>query len=255
MGKKKRKRMSKSAAVYIPIAVLLILLFGILGTSVFLKIIEIEVTGATKYPNDAIIMSSGIAIGDNILRIDKDKASQMIEASMPYISGVEIEFVLPDKARISISEASAFAAVSVSDGFIVISSTGRILEIVDSAPVGLVEVRGFAPVDVKIGGALKAASGDDTRLRYIKEVLAAIESAGIQDGVSFLDVTSMGNIYLEYLGLYRVNLNGSGGAISKLAKLPEAIEDVKKDSSFDVTARYRIDIPDSSGGWIWTPEW
>jgi len=255
MGKNKGRRMSKSAAVYLPIAVLLILLFVILGISVFLKIIDIEVTGATKYPVEDIILSSGIAIGDNILRVNRDKASQMIEASMPYISEVEIEFVLPDKARISVSETSAFAMIGVPDGFLVIDSAGRILEIVDNAPTGLIEVRGFSPVDIKVGETLKAASGDDTRLRYIREVLAAVMAAGIQDGVSYLDVISMGNVYLEYMGLYRVNLNGSGGAINKLAKLPEAIEDVKRDSSFDATARYRIDIPDSSGGWIWTPEW
>ena len=49
MGKKRVRRHSKSAVVYMPVAILLISFFMVLGASVFMKIIIIEVVGASKY--------------------------------------------------------------------------------------------------------------------------------------------------------------------------------------------------------------
>ena len=247
--------MSKSANVYIPIAILLILILAILGTSVFLSIIEISVSGASMYEVNEIIEASGIMPGKNMLLVDKDGAKQKIFSAMPYVDGVEIELNLPDKVQIKISETETLAAIEDIDGFLLVDAKCKILEKVDSIPTGTIEVKGFKPVDARIGSALKAAQGDDTRLRYVQDVLAAIEAAEIRDGVSYLDVTNMGNVNLGYLDLFTVVLSGSSGAAGKLGKLPEAIVDVRKDANFDDTARYRIDIPDSSGTWIWTPEW
>ena len=255
MEKKRIKRVSKTAAVYIPIAILLIAFVMILGTSVFLSVIEISVSGASIYDDDVIIEASGIAPGNNILLLNKDGAKQNIFSAMPYVNEIVIELSLPDKVQIKISETEAFAAIMHAEGFLIVDSKCKILERAESIPEGMPEVRGFTPVDVRIGGPLRAAQGDDTRLRYIEEVLSAVEAAGIQDGVSYLDVTNLGFVNLGYMDLYTLVLSGSSGAAARLGKLPEALEDVKKDANFDETAKYRIDIPDSSGAWVWTPEW
>ena len=255
MDRKKLKRMSKSANAYILIAILLVLLLIILGTSVFLNIIEINVSGASIYDADEIIKVSGIETGSNMLFVDKDGVKEKIFAEMPYINDISVELSLPDKVEIIISETKMMAAIDVSDGFLLIDSKCKVLEKVGAIPAMAIEVKGFTPVDAKIGSALKASPGDDTRLRYIEEVLAAIDTAGIREGVSYLDVTNIGNVNLGYMDLYTVVLSGSSGAASKLGKLPEAIVDVRKDANFDNSARYRIDIPDSSSAWIWTPEW
>ena len=255
MERKKARRMSKSANVYIPIATLLILFLVVIGTSVFLSIIEISVSGASTYDDDEIIEVSGIITGKNMLLVDKDGAKQRIFSAMPYISEVEIDLDLPDRVQIKISETEALAAIVDAEGYLLVDSSCKILERVDRIPAGIVEVKGFKPADARIGSELKAAQGDDTRLRYIRDVLAAVEAAGIRDEVSYLDVTNMGNVNLGYMDLFTVVLSGSSGAAGKLGKLPEAVVDVRKDSNFDDTARYRIDISDSSGTWVWTPEW
>ena len=63
----KPRRKSKSAVVYIPTAVILILFLMAFGVSVFLKIINIEVIGASVYTKEEIITASGITKGDNML--------------------------------------------------------------------------------------------------------------------------------------------------------------------------------------------
>jgi len=255
MERKKLRRMSKSANAYILIAILLILFLMILGTSVFLNIVEISVSGTSIYKDNDVIEASGIEPGRNMLFVDKDGAKQKIYSAMPYVSEISVELDLPDKVQIIISETKALAVIEDADGYLLIDPKCKILERVSSLPGGAIEVRGITPVDVRIGSVLKVASGEDSRLRYVQEVLAAIDAAGIVDGFSYLDVTNLGNVNLGYMDLFTVVLTGSSSAAAKLGKLPEAIVDVKKDPNFDDTARYRIDIPDSSGAWIWTPEW
>jgi cell division protein FtsQ len=255
MERKKVKRMSQSAKFYVPGAILLIFFVILLGTSVFLSIIEINVSGASKYKENEIIKASGISPGANMLFLDKNGVKQKIISAMPYISEVLIKFDLPDKVEISISETEALAAIGSNGGFLLVDAKCKIVEKVERLPKGMIEVKGFKSAVEAVGGKLTATQGDDTRLRYVEEILAAFDTAGIQDGVSYLDVTNMGNVCFGYMDKFTVVLSGSSGVAAKLSKLPEAIVDVRKDAGFDATARYRIDIPDSSGSWIWTPEW
>ena len=254
MGKKRIRRHSKSAAVYLPIASLLILLLMAFGVSVFLEILVIEVVGASTYTDDDIIKASGIAMGNNMLFVDKDKASLGIYSLMPYINEVVIEFKLPDRVRIIVNESLALAVIEDIDGAWMIDSEGRILERVETAAGGLFEVIGFVPVEAAAGSSLRAAPADEAKLRHLKEVLAAIDKAGVQDNILYLDITNIGNISLGYTEGFTVLLGGSSGAQNKLTKLPEAIDSVKMDESFDANSRYKIDMSDSSGRWLWTPE-
>ena len=231
MARKKSRRKSRSAAVYVTFAVFLILLLSILGISVFLRIIEIEVTGASTYTDEEIITASGISPGDNMLRIKSASIKQTILSSMTFISKVDVEFILPDKIRLNVSESNALASISYDDGVLLIDSTGRILRQTNIIPAGLIEIRGFVPVNVVEGSALKADPGDETRLRYMTDVLAAFERDGVQGNVSYLDVTSISNIKFGYLGRFNVVLGTPESIRYKLNRLPDIIADLPKDKT------------------------
>ncbi|MCL2125285.1 MAG: FtsQ-type POTRA domain-containing protein [Oscillospiraceae bacterium] len=255
MGKYKQRRKSASAAFYVPVAVLLIVFFVTIGTSVFLRILEIEVSGVEKYSEDDIISASGINPGENMLLINSGDVSRRIYAAMPYIKEIKVRFSLPDKVMISVSETDAFAVLEHRGSFIVIDSACKILEVCDVAPKGLFEIRGYAPVDVKVGGQLSADASGESRLRRLREIVAAVDKAGISGGVSLIDITDLGNVYLVYEDQFTVILGGSGAALSRLAKVPEAVLDAKADLSYDVANRYKTELTDQSGTWLWTPEW
>ena len=236
MAGRKPRRKSKSAAVYLPIAVVLISALVICGTSVFLRIIRIEVIGASKYSASDIILLSGIKTGDNLMLVKSRSASNKIRSEMPYINDVSIKYSLPDTVRIVVSETTAIAAVSYHGELALIDTTGRILEMTDTAPAGLVEIRGFSPVDATVGNGMKAATGDDTRLQQLKDVLTAIDEAGMRNDVPYLDVSNIVYITIGYMDRFTVILGTTDNIRYKLDSLPESLADIET-------------RPDGDGAW------
>ena len=224
------RRRINSATVYVPFAVLLIMVFTGLGISVFLRIIEIEVIGATIYPGEEVINASGIMVGDGLLFIDRDAATTSIMAAMPYINEVRIEYRIPDLVRIFVVEAVATAKIDYEGNTYAIDSDGRALEQIASNSLSLIEVRGFSPVGVSVGSRLRVESGDDTRFRYLIDMLRAIESEGILDLVSVIDVTNIAYVSFVYDNLYTVIVGTPENVASKLVRLPEIVAEVVVDN-------------------------
>ena len=251
MGDNKKRRKSKSAAIYIPIAALLIMFLVILGTSVFLKIIVIEVNGAVKYREVEIISASGIEIGNNMLFLNADNAKQRILSALPYVNDAGIEFNLPDRVIINIIESVPIAAISYRGSVLVIDSTGRILDQVNTAPDGLIEVRGFTPAEARIGNVLRADMSDESRFQRLREVLAAIEREDMEEDVSFVDVSNISYINFFYLGRITVILGDTDNLRNKLGSLDEIITDYER--SNPRYERYSINMRDREG-WRVSPE-
>ena len=241
---KKHRRKSKSAVVYIPIAILTVALLGVLGISAFLRIIEIEVVGARRYSKEEIIRASGISIGDNILFINTDNAINKIKATLPYVKEVIIEYDIPDTVHISISEAEAFATIMDSGGLLVIDAAGRVLDKTEVAPDNLIDIKGFTPNNSTIGNALRAFAGDETRLRYLKEVLEAIETEGIGSEISTIDVSSIANISFRYRGRFTVMLGTTDNIRYKFGTLAVIVEEIETNSPVNVTGTIYL----SAGG-------
>ena len=250
MGNKQRRK-SKSAAIYIPVAVLLVAFLTVYGISVFLKIVDIEVSGAALYTKEEIILASGIAMGDNMLFINSGSVQQRIYAAMPYINEVSVEISLPDIVRIRVIEAVPLASIKCSEGVLVIDTKCKILEMTDVAPVGLIEISGFTPADITVGNDLKAYPGDDTRLSSLKDVLAAIEMEGIYNDVSSIDVANIAYISFFYCGRFDVILGRPDNMQYKMNVLKEFIAGREAESSRDETGTIDMSV---RGQWRYTPD-
>jgi len=253
MNRKKRRRKSKSAAMYIPAGVLLILVLLVLGTGVFLRVINIEVTGAAKYSHEEIILASGITKGDNMLFRESDSAARRIRMAMPDISEVEIQTVLPDTVRITVRESKAVAAIAQPNGALLIDSTGRVLSKAETIKNELIEIRGFIPAEAEVGSRLRAASGSETQLISMTDVLAAFGRGDILDSVSYLDVTHIATISFGYIGRFTVILGGSGDADHKLSQLPGIVGMIDEERTKSATGV--INMSDPSGEWRFNPDW
>ena len=252
MGRKKQRRTSRSAAVYIPACVLLILTLTILGTSVFLRVLEVEVIGSSMYSQDEILNASGIMIGDNLLFLDTEGIRLQLVAAMPFIREVTITRVPPYTLRIEIAESTAIAKIAFLDSTLVIDSGGRILSLIEGSPATLIEIRGFTPVDVVEGSQLRAELGGSMQLEYMIDMLSAIEREGMYRSVSYLDVTNISAISFGYRDRYRVILGGPGNVRSKLRQLPGAVANIETRDASDVP--YVINMSDPSGEWNFKPD-
>jgi len=245
--------MSKGAAAYITVGALLIIVVTILGMSVFLKIMEIEVEGESMYAKGDIISVSGIMSGDNLMFVDTGLATRRIHTAMPFISDVKITRVLPSSIRIEVTESTALATITFRDSVLVIDSTGRVLKQADSAPEGLIEIRGINLADASEGSQLRPELGGEMQLQYMRDILAAIEKEGIQGDVSYLDVTYSATITLGYSERFRVILGGPSQARSKINQLPGIVEGIEAISTTNVKGD--IDMSNPSGEWRFNESW
>ena len=247
MSKRKHRRISRSAALYIPLSVLLIAFFMVFGISVFMKILEIEVAGVSVYSEEEIVMASGIVSGDNLLFIDVDAASQGIRTTKPYISKVVITRVPPSVLRIEVTESTPLAKIVYQDRVLIIDSDCRVLKMTEDMPDGLIEVMGLSHGEPVEGIALKESQGSDIQLNALKEILATIEKQGFEDDVLYLDVSNISKIFLRYAGRITVMLGNPSNARQAVGKLPSVIAQIDAKSSANVTGN--LDMSDSSGQW------
>lgn len=257
MNKNKPRRRSTSAAIYISVSALLVIILTAFGTSVFLKIMHIEVDGASVYTEEEIVAASGISSGNNLLFISAGAVSERICTAMPYIKEIKITRLLPDAIRIDVSESSAIASVSYSDEILLIDSEARVLQSVgldntDTVPHGLIEVLGFAPDNPETGRVLRTALGDETRLQYLTDVLAAIESTGLHREISYIDIANIANITIGYTERFRVILGSAADVSQKLRRLPRSIEVINETCSDEETGV--IDMSDTVGEWRFNPD-
>ena len=235
----------RGAAIYTPVAALLVLFIIIFGVSVFFRVTAIEVTGSARYTDDEIIAASGVELGDNLFLLNSDAAARRITSAMPYISAVRIGLGIPDTAILEVTESVAFAAVQTGNDYWKIDSAGRILERTDySGSSGLIRVTGLTLVTPREGTKIAVDSTYDTQLGYALDVFAAIDGAEIGSDVSAIDMTNISAITIIYKNTVTVRFGGGDNAEFKIEKLLGALEgqtagfkgtiDVSKDDKTNV---------------------
>ena len=250
--RKRRRHSSRSITLFLPIASLLIILLFFFGTSAFFRIAVIEISGAKVHSAQEVISSSGLELGGNILTINRSNVEDSIRQAMPLINEVNVSRIMPDKILIEVSESIAIAAISHQGRFYIIDSSGRVLERAAAIPRGIIEIRGFTPVEPEEGAMLRPEPGGAMRLQFMVDVLAAIEITNITEQVSYLDVTRIANISFGYLDRFVVVLGGPEGARYKISQLPDILMQAELDPTFDPTIGYNINIFDPSGEWSLT---
>ena len=238
MTKKKRKRRHGSV-LYTPIALLLIVIIAIFGVSVFFRVSTIEVVGAEKYTVEQILAVSGIETGDNLFFIDEDKVVGNIQENLPYLSEVVIEKTMPDAVKITVIESRSMAVIRYDSEWWVIDQTGRVLEKTDNLGAsGKIKVSGLTVAALGIGETIVPEEDDQTKFKYLTDVLCAVEGAGIAGDITTLDVSNIANISFEYNERFTVILGSGEDVEKKIARVLSVIEQL---SDSDVG---RIDVSD-----------
>ena len=124
--RKFRKFLLAAATIIVLLAICIVL-----SLTVFFKIDEIIVTGETRYDKSKIISASLINKGDNLLLCNTSDGTENIIRKFPYIENVEIKKQLFNKINIQITEAEPSSVVESDGKYIVLSKSGKIIEIND----------------------------------------------------------------------------------------------------------------------------
>ena len=103
---------------------------------------SISVTGADRSDPDLIVAASGIELGQGLLDVDQEAASQGV-ALVPWIGQATVERAWTGEIVITVEERPPSAALPAGRRFALVDEHGRQLEIVDRRPDGYLPIRGI----------------------------------------------------------------------------------------------------------------
>lgn len=208
MAQQKRKR--NLSLHYGTIALIVLVIFAILSTTVFFNIEAALVTGSSIYSPDEIIAASGIRGGDNMIRKNLGKAEEKITSELIYVEDAEITRKLPSSVEIVVTPCKETASLENEDGFIIVSGMGKILRFSEAPAEDTQIFYGADPAEGLETGMI-FASADEKKTEVIFELMSKGDSSFVSKVTSF-DVSDRLNISCVYDNRIDVEL----GVISEI---------------------------------------
>lgn len=139
--KRKRKRASYYTLFYILFGFFGIIVLAILSLTILFPIKSINVKGNSIYTNKQIIEAGGIEIGSNIISTDFKKVNDLITKRLPYIDKVEVKRNFDLTVTLNVTAAKPFAQFEQADGYYLINSSGKCIELLQKKYQGIPIIR------------------------------------------------------------------------------------------------------------------
>lgn len=212
-----RRRKIRLWALYFLMTICILCIGIALSLTVLFKIDTVEVVGDTRYDTDQIIALSGIEKGQNLFLCKTQEGSNAIEHALPYIETADITRSLPSKIQIHITETVPVGLVEYQGQYIVISSSGKVLETTTQVTEGLPIIKGLEIQSAEVGSVMEYQ--DDTVKGILEDITQAITATGMQD-IKEIDLTSPTNPKLNYQDRILIKL---GQPIDLVIKLRNAM--------------------------------
>lgn len=203
-----RRRRGRFGGLYKILSILLVVTAVAVACVVFFRVNSVEVTGNVRYAASEIIAASGIEMGDNLIALPRSRISAAIRSQLPYVENVSLHKALPDGVVLRVTERVASASVDSAEGRWLISSQGKLLE-PDSGTVQVIQITGLTAAGPYAGGMIQVAEDEENTLRYVKELLAVLESRGHLSECTALDCSAATYLTLD-MGIYQLKLPRGG---------------------------------------------
>jgi len=224
MARPIRKR-KKHSALYAPLCFLLVIAALVFGLSVFFRVGNVEVVGNVRYTKEEIIEASGIEQGDNLFFINRFAAMSRINAKLPYVESAAINMELPNRLQIEISESVAVAYVTAEDGTWAIDRSCKLLSRLNVDELsGLIRIDGVVPIAPEVGETIAAGEAEKPKVDYLSEILHQIVDLGLQQSVTYIDISNLANPHFDYLGRFTVKLGTNENVAYKFQCLLSAVD-------------------------------
>lgn len=190
---------------YSAVALIVLIIFAVLSTTVFFNIETALVTGSSIYSADEIISVSGIRGGDNIIRENLGKAEQAITSELIYIETAEITRRLPSAVEITVVPCTETASLQGEDGFMIVSGMGKILRFSEEPAEGTQIFYGADPAE-SLETGMTFASSEEAKTEVIYELMKMREASSFAEKVTSYDVRDRLNISCIYDGRIEVEI-------------------------------------------------
>lgn len=181
----------------------------IFGVAIFFKVNRIEVQGNSIYSADDIIRASQIAVGDNLLTLNKPEAAGRIRAALPYVEDVSIGRSMPDTVMIEVKESStAYAIATDTNTTWLINAVGKALEQIPSeSAADYPQILGVTINSPTLGAVV--SSSNQSALNAALDVIAAMDGTGVLEHLASVNVEKDYDIIVWYDEQYEIKLGGT----------------------------------------------
>ena len=185
--RRRRRRSGKRTLHYLLLLIIVLPAGAILFLTVLFQIENITVTGLDRYSPDEVIAVSGIALGENLLRLSTGRIEAEILEAFTYISGVVVSRRFPHSVEITVTQYQPELAAKCGDGLALLTLDGKMLERGLSRSPGIPIVRGLRLEDYQPGDRVNGPqSGDNAeRLVMVQYLLDAAQAT------DFLPITDI----------------------------------------------------------------
>lgn len=193
---KKYRRRSRMTLHYLLLILFLLAVGAVLCLVVFFKIETIEARGTDKYPQNEIVESSGIQLGENLFRVNTEEVKKKLQEKFPYVGQVKISRRFPPGIVIDIEEVHPIGAVLDGGDYVMLAADGRLLErgavyIPEDVPV----VKGLDVSGVPVGEYLDDSQKERMiMLDYLRE---AVTESGFNE-ITNVDISDPLNMSITY---------------------------------------------------------
>ena len=222
-GAPRRKKKKKS--VFAPLSLLLIVVAVVFGLGVFFRVQNISVEGATSYTDEEIIEASGIDVGDNLFFINRFSASSQIFSRLPFVESATIERSLPNRIVIHVEESYAVAYLAWEDQSWMLTSSCKLLGSGTPEELeGLIHILHVEPLSPEAGELMTVDSGEELKLSYLKELLGAMETYGMEGAVSEIDMENAADPTFRYEDRFTVKMGVNDNTDYKIRMFLSALE-------------------------------
>lgn len=177
------------------IAIVVFLMVLLLSSSLF-NINEISVEGNSKLSEEKVISLSSIELYTNIFNFSKPKVKSKIKENS-YIEDVKISRKLPSKVLITIEERVPTYMLQFADSYVYINNQGYMLEI-SNEKIELPILTGFTTDLSNIKAGNRINSDDLNKMRFVIKICQALESNGIAESLSKIDMSNEKNYTLFF---------------------------------------------------------
>ncbi len=224
INKKKmsRKRKLKKHILTILLAIVVMCVGLVLVFSLFFKINTITISGDKVYSDKMVTEKSGIAIGENLFKVDEEKLTEILSKELPYIKEVTIERKLPDTLIINVEAAKEVGAITTSKGFVLLDETGKVLDKNASILKENVAVINNVKLKEYVEGE-KVVLTDEKKTYALIKLFEAIGNADMQL-LTEIDLKNINDIKIKYDDRITFAVGSLTNIETKLARGVAALE-------------------------------
>lgn len=197
-----------------------------LSLTVLFPIEKITASGSNVYTPEQIVSSCGLKKGDNLFAFSENELYETLRRALPYIESVTVKRSLPGSVELTVKDSSEYACFNINGGFYVIDSQGFVLNMYDSKPENILEIRAS---EVKCEVGSNAVYGNEKERQTAELLLDCLSDNDIS--VDYIDVSSAVSISAKVEGRFTVDFGTSNNLDKKAAHLAGMIKSIDKNRS------------------------